>query len=301
MAKRKPAKKPAPRRISPLKPGLSGARNWATAQVRGAAYSRKRMTRLIISAVFLLMAILWMALWLGGFFPAIKASGDRFAKERLMSMGFVVKHVDVVGEGRISETQVRAVLGVYSGDYLFDMDIDNAQTRVQNLSWVDTAVIRRLWPNRIVVHVNERRPYALWQENGRIQIIDNSGVVIQDANVNEFANLPFVVGAGASQQAEAFLKILARYPEIYAQTESCVYISKRRWDIVLKNDGLRILLPADNPERALALLVKYNAKHGMLRLDLESIDLRIKGRLALRPAVESRVKAVSIRRVGKRA
>ena len=62
-----------PRRVSPLKPGLSGARNWATAQIRAASYSRKRMMRLVLGGLFLGFMILWMALWLGGFIPNIKA------------------------------------------------------------------------------------------------------------------------------------------------------------------------------------------------------------------------------------
>ncbi|PHR92102.1 MAG: hypothetical protein COA69_08825 [Robiginitomaculum sp.] len=285
MAQKKAPKKnqPPPRRISPLKPGLSGARNWATAQVRSASYSRQHRMRLMATGTILLMVVFWGALWLGGYIPAIKASGAQFTKQRLMNMGFVVKHVDVVGEGRISEAQVRAVLGVQPGDYLFDMDIKNAQTRVQNLTWIDTAVVRRLWPDRIVVHVNERRPYALWQENGIIKVVDRSGVVIADAHVAEFSALPFVVGVGAAEHAGAFLDILAVHTELQNRTEAIVYVSQRRWDVVLKDQGARILLPANDPHTALKNLEKYDREYGILGLDLDRIDMRVKGRLTLRP------------------
>lgn len=282
MAKRAQKKKPAPRRVTPLKPGLSGARNWATAQVRGAAYSRKRMMRLIASGVLLFLTVLWLGLWLGGFLPRIQASGDRFTKQRLMSLGFVVRHVDVVGEGRISEKQVRAVLGVQAGDYLFDMDINNAQARVQNLSWVNTAVVRRLWPDRVVVHVNERRPFALWQDQGVIKVVDNSGVVITDAHPNEFASLPLVVGTGAAEHAGAFLDILSKHENLHRQVEAIVYVSERRWDVVLKDGGARILLPAENPQSALSRLDSYTREHGIFGLDLARIDMRVAGRLTLR-------------------
>lgn len=282
--RRKPApkKRSTARRVSPIKPGLTGARNWATAQVRAASYSRKKMIRLVVSGLVLLLAILWVALWLGGFIPNIQAAGNKFTKNRLMSMGFVVQHVDVVGEGRISEAEVRARLGVQPGDYLFDMNIETAQARVQTLSWVDTAVIRRLWPNRVVVHVNERRPYALWQSNEVIHLVDNSGVVITDAHLPNFSHLPLVIGLGAAENAPEILQEIGKYENVAKDVKAVVYVGQRRWDVVLEG-GTRILLPADQPEEALARLANYDQEKDLLNLDIERIDMRVEGRLMLKP------------------
>lgn len=289
IARRKPApkKRSAARRVSPIKPGLTGARNWATAQVRAASYSRKSMIRLIASSVALLLAILWMALWLGGFIPNIQAAGSKFTKTRLMSMGFVVQHVDVVGEGRISEAEVRARLGVQPGDYLFDMNIETAQSRVQSLSWVDTAVIRRLWPNRVVVHINERRPYALWQNNEVIQVVDNTGIVIADAYIPDFNSLPLLIGPGAAEHASEIWQEISKYEELANDVSAIVYVGQRRWDLVLEGDT-RVLLPSDQPEEALARLANYDREHGLLKLDIERIDMRVEGRLMLKPHMQVR-------------
>ena len=289
MAQRKPPKKKAtPRRVSPLKPGLSGARNWANAHVRAASYSRKSMMRLIGTGVFVCLFILAGALWLGGFVPTLKATGTQFTKQRLMKMGFVVEYVDVVGEGRIAELQVRNALGVQTGDYLFDMDIENAQSRVQSLNWVDTAIVRRLWPNRIVVHVNERAPYALWQDGGVFKLVDAGGTQIRAANITEFNNLPLIVGAGAPEHAQAFLNIIGANEAIRHRVQSVIYVNQRRWDIVLKDTGLRILLPAHNFENTLLQLAQYHEKYGVLDLALDRIDLRVDGRLVLRPVQSDR-------------
>jgi cell division protein FtsQ len=288
--RRKPAKKTksgSTRRVSSLKPGLQGARNWATAQVRAASYSRKKMVRLIVAGVVLLLSIIWMALWLGGFIPNIQSATGKFTKHRLMAMGFVVDHVDVVGEGRISEAEVRARLGVQPGDYLFDMDIETAQARVQSLSWVETAVIRRLWPNRVVVHINERRPYALWQNHEIIKVVDNSGFVIEGAPLNEFRSLPMFVGEGAAEHASEIMDEIRVYAELNSKIQAIVYVGQRRWDIVL-NDGPRILLPAENPAEALARLDRYERVHSILELDLERIDMRVEGRLMLKPQSQAR-------------
>jgi cell division protein FtsQ len=271
------------RRIGALKPGLRGARNWATAQIRAASYSRKKMVRMILAGVVLFLTCLWLALWLGGFLPGIKTKTDNFTKQRLMSMGFVVKHVDVVGEGRISEAQVLAVLGVKSGDYLFDMDIKSAQSRVQSLNWVDTAVVRRLWPNRVSVYINERSPYALWQKNGTLNLVDKSGDVISDVDLAMYATKPLIVGVGAEAQASTLFQQLAAHPKIAQQAEAYVLVGGRRWDIVLKDSGSRIMLPEKNVEQALSQLESYTRSHDLLSFNVQSIDLRVEGRISLRP------------------
>jgi len=278
---RKTAKFGGARRVSPLKPGLRGARNWATAQIRSASYSRRKFNRLLITGLALIFGVIWGGLWLGGFLPQISSNIDQFKKQRLVSMGFVVKYVDVVGEGRVQEDKVRQMLGVRFGDYLFDMNVKNAQERIESLSWVETAVVRRLWPDRIVVHINERRPYALWQNNQKIHVVDNTGEVIFPADAREFSDLPFVVGPGAAPHAQTVWTMLKIQPEVLERTEAVVFVGGRRWDIVLKN-GMRILLPEQNPDAALHRLGTYNQQHDILDLDLQHIDMRVKGRLTLR-------------------
>jgi len=268
------------RRVSPLKPGLRGARNWTSAQIRAARYNPKRLRSLIVGSVILFALVIWTGLWLGGYLPQIRAGYQDAIKHRLMKMGFVVRHIDVVGEGRVREAKVRAMLGVRPGDYLYDMDIKAAQARIQSLSWVDTVVVRRLWPDHIVVHINERVPYALWQRHREIVVIDAGGKVIKDARAEDFAALPFVVGTGANREAASMLATLQTLPDLQSQTRALVFVGDRRWDIVL-NNGTRILLPEKHPVSALQRLASYNREHELLGLDVNRIDLRIKGRLIL--------------------
>ena len=46
-------------RVSPIKPGLKGARNWATAQVRAASYSREGFWRLVLSVCITFLFIVF--------------------------------------------------------------------------------------------------------------------------------------------------------------------------------------------------------------------------------------------------
>ena len=82
-------------RVSPIKPSLRGAGNWTRAQLRAASYSRKAMSRLIVSIVLIFSVLVYVALWMGGHLPTVKNNINSFTQNRLMAMGFVVKDIDL--------------------------------------------------------------------------------------------------------------------------------------------------------------------------------------------------------------
>lgn len=275
-------------RVSPLKPGLRGARNWASAQMRAASHTRKGFTRFVFSILGTLLFVIFLGLWLGGFLPHVAQAGETFKRNRLMSMGFVIERVDVMGEGRLREEDVRRALGIYGGDYLFGVDIKEAQQRVESLSWVDRAVVRRLWPDRIVVQIIERQPYALWQHGGDVKVVDIEGRSIIDAKVEGFTHLKLYVGERAAEQAASVQALMAEFPSIAPRVESYVNVSDRRWDLVLDDGQLRVMLPEENMKAALQNLQKLQAQTQILDRTIETIDMRLEDRLTLSPTPPER-------------
>lgn len=270
-------------RVSPLKPGLRGARNWASAQMRAASHTRKGFIRLVASIVGTLLFIVFLGVWLGGFLPNVLQAGETFKRDRLMSMGFVIERVDVMGEGRLREEDVRRALGVYAGDYLFGIDMDNAQNRIESLSWVDRAVVRRLWPDRIVVQIIERQPYALWQHEGGVKVVDAKGIAITAADAAQFTQLTLFVGETAGIQASDIRLMMGEFPLISERVESFVNVSDRRWDMVLDEGAVRVKLPEHNMRKALRQLQNLQSQTQILDRKVEIIDMRLPDRLTLSP------------------
>jgi cell division protein FtsQ len=284
--KKKSVPAPVVQRVSPLKPGLRGARNWATAQLRMAGYSRRGMWRLVFSIGFTIFLVVLAALWLGGFLGQAKSGSQTLLRNQLISMGFTVDHVDVVGEGRLHEADVKAALGIQEGDYLFDLDLQSAQARVEALNWVETAIIRRLWPDRIVVQIIERDQYALWQSEGNVYIIDAAGVLIARTDPSQFQHLPFIVGAGAAENIESFKAIFSQVQEHALDVKAFVHYGSGRWDLQLSDGDIRVKLPVEKPDAALARLADMQSQYRLLDRDLKIIDLRINNRVTLSPNTE---------------
>lgn len=270
-------------RVSPIKPSLRGAGNWTRAQFRAAGYSRKAMVRLVGVILITLMLLVYIALWMGGLLPAVKGNLQDFKQSRLMAAGFVVKDIDVVGEGRLREQDVRKALNIYEGQYFFGADLKAAQARVKNLNWVENVVVRRLWPNRIVVEIIERDVFALWQNDGHLAVIDPSGVIIKAA-ASDYKDLPHFIGDNISTQAPQLLEALAAYPELAKRFNTFRRVGDRRWDMIDMHAHMTVKLPEDDDiDAALKTLMAYHRQTRWLDRKISMIDLRVGDRISVRP------------------
>ena len=130
-------------------------------------------------------------------------------------------------------------------------------------------------------YVKERKAFALWQKDARVSLIAADGTVLSLTIADRFADLPQVVGSGAERQSADFLALLSRYPVIARQVDAAVLVAERRWNLHLKN-GLDVLLPENEPERALQTLANLDRDKRLLSRDIVVVDLRLADRVSVR-------------------
>ena len=277
-------------RVSPIKPGLRGSQNWMAAQMRAAKHSPKAFARFILKIIGTFLTLIFLGLWLGGYLPAVREGLNNWKIDRLMAAGFVVEKIDVMGEGRLNERDIRLAAQIQTGSYFFGVDLDAARDRTESLPWVDRAVVRRLWPNRIVVQIVETKPYALWQNEGRLHLLAETGALIVPVEAMDSVptGLRTYIGANAPVAAQSMEAMLAPYNEIWQRVESLVQFPSGRWDLHLKNN-LIVKLPAQDVETAVQRLAKLDRDTFILSRDVGAIDLRLPDRIGLsaKPAQSS--------------
>jgi cell division protein FtsQ len=195
--------------------------------------------------------------------------------------GLTVEEVTVRGRKQVDAAELMATLGVAGGDPIIDFHPVAARKRLLALDWVEDARIARILPNTIRIDIVERRALALWQEDGRLALIDHDGVVLTRSNLERFAAMPLVVGAGAATQAAKILGLLATDVPLMARVQAAVLVSGRRWNVRLDN-GITILLPDIGVGAAWRGLGDLDREHAILERDIELVDLRVPGRLVVR-------------------
>ncbi len=206
--------------------------------------------------------------------------------------GLQVEEIVINGQQRASQTELQRSLGVGKGDPLFSFDPGAAKHRVEALGWVKQAVVERRLPNRIVLHLTERQPFALWQHDSRFVLIDPSGVPITGRGLGAHTNLLHIVGPDAPEHAEALHAALSTEPELLERVQSAARVGGRRWDVHLQG-GIVIRLPEHDPARAWQQLARYAAEHRLLAKNVKAVDLRVNGRLVLTPTADAKAAAAA--------
>jgi cell division protein FtsQ len=201
---------------------------------------------------------------------------------------------DVVIEGRENtpEPLLRAALGVTLGDPTLGFSVELARQRLATLPWVEHATVERRLPGTVVVYLQERRPFAIWQNQGRFVLIDRSGQQVPNQNMADFRQLPLVVGPGAPVAAAALIDALTDLPELQKRVVAAVRVAERRWNLHLDN-GADVLLPEGHETAALDRLTKLQQEHQLLDRPLAAIDMRLADRLVLRPKAEPHTDAAA--------
>ncbi len=202
----------------------------------------------------------------------IKASTD---------LGFTVQDVLVTGRSKSSRAELLAALGTARDAPILAYDFEGAKARVESLPWVLHARIERLLPDTLVVHLIERRPIALWQNQGDFALIDEDGKVITRENLGRYAGLIQVVGADAPNRVGGLLELLETQPALKDKVRAAVRVGGRRWDLSLES-GVNVRLPEDGAPQALERLAIFEHESGVLSRDIEVLDLRVPDRVIVR-------------------
>lgn len=195
--------------------------------------------------------------------------------------GWRVQAVILDGREHTPIEMIRAALGTSRGDPMLGFSPEGAKERLETLAWVKRAHVERHLPGTIVVRLEERQPFAIWQHSGRFAVIDRAGHVVATEKLDQFGALPLVVGAGAERAAAALLDRLREQPELAQRVQAAIRVGDRRWNLKLHN-GTEVLLPEGFEAAAIERLGELHRQHSLLDRPVAAIDLRLPDRLVVR-------------------
>jgi len=91
----------------------------------------------------------------------------------------------------VKPKEVNEVLDHYLGHSFWAVELNEIQTKLTYLDWVNKALVKRRWPNQLYVEIEEQIPFARWGEKG---LVTQSGEVFYPKNREGFEGLVRVTG-----------------------------------------------------------------------------------------------------------
>lgn len=213
---------------------------------------------------------------------AIAAGGAGLLLAR--SPAFLLKTIVVEGElQQVARADVvNALQGRVSGTF-FSVDLDHVRALFEGIPWVRHAQVRRLWPDRLEVRLEEHVALARWGEEGRL--VNTYG---EPFSGRTDSPLPLLSGpAGSEQELARRYGAFGRLLAPLGLTPQQVLLSPRyAWQLKLSN-GLTLQLGRESErdriaDRLARFVSVYPQALGRLARRLDYVDLRYVNGFALR-------------------
>jgi len=222
----------------------------------------------------------------GGQYDAFVAVNGSPLDTAARTLGFGLDMVTIAGAQGLTETEVLATAGITARTSLPFLDIAEVRDRLRQIPLIKDVSVRKLYPDRLLIEVTEREPFAIWQKDGKLLVVATDGAPIQELNDQRFTDLPFVVGQGANARVGEFLKIVESAGDLRTRIRAGILVGERRWTLKMTT-GLDVKLPENDPEGAIAQFAVAARESRLLDKDLVSIDLRVPGRMYARLTEEA--------------
>ena len=196
--------------------------------------------------------------------------------------GFGLKTLNVTGRQYTDPDVLRGLTSVDRGESIFAVDVSQLQDSIERLPWVESAAVRRVYPDALNITLTERVAIALWQRGDSLTLIDAEGTEIKtETNLDDFTDLPIITGSDAPEHAPDLMRLIAAQPIIAERFDSAIRVGERRWDIRLDN-GMLIKLPSEDTAFALARIAEAQEKYLIFGKEILSLDARISDKIILK-------------------
>jgi len=198
---------------------------------------------------------------------------------------FPIRGIQLDGDlARNSVPTIRANAAPRLAGNFFSVDLQEGRAAFEAVPWVRRAVVRRVWPDRLAVRLEEHRAAALWEgpeaDAGTDRLVNDFGEVFE-ANVGdvEDENLPQFSGPeGTSAAMLALYRRLAPLFTAQRLEPVAMQLSGRgSWSLEL-DSGATVVLGRGSEDELVARSERFlrtvSQVIGRFQRDLEYADLR---------------------------
>jgi len=106
---------------------------------------------------------------------------------------FQVKEIEVKGCRKMEESTILSLIKMEGMPNLFTVSLKEVAKRLETHPWIEEVKARKVFPNKILIQIEERKPIAILQLE-EPYYIDTKGVIFSPVGERDELNYPFLTG-----------------------------------------------------------------------------------------------------------
>ncbi|EMP57514.1 polypeptide-transport-associated domain protein, FtsQ-type [Marinobacter santoriniensis NKSG1] len=139
-----------------------------------------------------LQAVPWLQVGLGAVIVLLAGLVPWGTGKVLGAMDQQIMAIDVNGDFiGDSRTAIERQAGRWIGKSYFATDLSEIKADLEQRPWVESAAVRRVWPDRLVVDIREKKPLAYWTDG---RLVSRKGELFRPPNPEVAGSLPRLSG-----------------------------------------------------------------------------------------------------------
>ena len=206
-------------------------------------------------------------------------------------------NIALLGNQNVTRTQVLEVMGGDIDRNIFFVPLGERKKQLEDIPWVESAAVMRLYPNRVRIELRERTPVAFVAVNSHIAFIDAHGVIMDlPPGAQTTYSFPVIVGMNDNEPLSTRAPRMKIYAELIRELDSTGTHYSQSLSEVDLSDPDDVKATVSDPKGA--VLVHLGSSNFLERFQvyvahvqewrsqfsrLDAIDLRYAGQVIVNP------------------
>ncbi|MFJ1268971.1 cell division protein FtsQ/DivIB [Legionella lytica] len=172
----------------------------------------------------------------------------------------------------VTHKELEDVLAKYVGDSFFALPARALQSELNEMTWVDRAIVERVWPDTLKIRLIEKKPVAIWGKS----LMTSDGRLFNEGSDIGDLSLPKLKGP-SSQQLEVLqvYEKLSKILSMYGVNATGLHLRDNQSWVLLIGSNIKIYLGKNELDARLLRFCKaYPAVFAQKIEQLASVDLR---------------------------
>jgi cell division septal protein FtsQ len=194
----------------------------------------------------------------------------------ISGLNFNIQKIIVENNLILESSDIIQKINFLYDENLFFLDIREIEENLRTVTFIESFIIKKIYPNKLKITIKESKPVAILQNKKEKFYITEKGKLIKFINLKNYKNLPTVFGNG-----KAFYSLYKDLQTIefrIDEIKSFYFFESGRWDLIMYNEKI-IKLPIK--DHLLSLENYMRSKSNINFNNYKIYDYRIKDQLIL--------------------